>query len=89
MYFHSFISVRVYLLVVICNCNGRGLKYLASRNHGTEFTDVSVHLVPSPLFDLAVVLPEKMTTVCASLLSTMVGVLSKMLVVFERVQLSA
>ena len=56
MYFHSFISVRVYLLVVICNCNGRGLKYLASRNHGTEFTDVSVHLVPSPLLDLAVVL---------------------------------
>ena len=63
--------------------------HLASRNHGAEFADVGVHLVSPPLLNLAVVLTEKMSTVRSSLLSTMVRVLSKMLVVFERVQLSA
>ena len=49
--------------------------YLASRNHGTQLADISVHLVSSPLLDLAVVLTEKMATVCAPLLSAMVRVL--------------
>ena len=65
--------------------------YLASRNHGAEFADISVHLVSSPFLDLAVVLTEKMATVCTSLLSAVVRVLmmdlneDEMLFVFERV----
>ena len=49
--------------------------YLTSRNHGTQLADISVHLVSSPLLDLAVVLTEKVATVSASLFPTMVGVL--------------
>ena len=49
--------------------------HLASRNHGAEFADVGVHLVSPPFLNLAVVLTQKMTTVCSSLLSTMVRVL--------------
>ena len=56
------------MLVIICN--GPGLKYLASRNHGTEFTDVSVHLVPSPLLDLAVVLSHFARKVCLARVRT-------------------